>query len=129
MRQNIGVDAAGSRAMRSDLATSSYAQEGNACWGHSQEAAVKDLSSSTCSDEGILVNLALLPPKTLVTEDGLARLLGKGCRETIKRAVERDELPRPIRFLGKNTWTVDVIINHIEDRLAAEARRFARARS
>ena len=72
MRQNIGVDAAGSRAMRSDLATSSYAQERNACWGHSQEAAVKDLSSSTCSDEGILVNLALLPPKTLVTEDGLA---------------------------------------------------------
>ena len=44
----------------------------------------------------------------------------------IKRAVERGELPRPVRFLGKNTWTVDIIIRHIEEQLAAEARRFAR---
>ncbi len=78
--------------------------------------------------EGIYEDLALLPPRTLITEVGLARLLGKGCRETIKRAVERGELPRPVRFLGKNTWTVDVIISHIEDQLAAEARKFARAK-
>ena len=77
-------------------------------------------------EDGFYFGLASLPPKTLVTEDGLAKLLGKGCRETIKRAVERGELPRPIRLMGKNTWTVDVIIHHIEDQLAAEARKFAR---
>jgi len=77
-------------------------------------------------EDGFYFGLASLPPKTLVTEDGLAKLLGKGCRETIKRAVERGELPRPIRLMAKNTWTVDVIIHHIEDQLAAEARKFAR---
>ena len=78
-------------------------------------------------DAGIYTELAMLPPRTLITEDGLARLFGKGCRETVKRAIERGELPRPVRLMGRNTWTIDIIVNHIEDRLAAEARKFARA--
>jgi len=81
------------------------------------------------TDDGIYIVLSTLSAKTLITEDGLARLLGKGCRESIKRAVERNELPRPVRLMGKNTWTVGAIVQHIEARLETEARRFARART
>ena len=49
--------------------------------------------------------------------------MGRACRETIKRAVERGELPRPVRLMGKNTWTAGAIVRHLEARLEAEARR------
>jgi predicted DNA-binding transcriptional regulator AlpA len=74
-------------------------------------------------ETGIFPELAALPPGTLITEDGLAGLLGRTCRETIKRAVERGELPRPVKLMGKNTWTAGAIIQHVEDRLKDEARR------
>ncbi len=75
---------------------------------------------------GVFKRLGSLPTGALVTEDGLAHLLGKGCRESIKRAVVRGELPQPVKLMGKNTWTARIIIEHIEQRLAAEARRSAR---
>jgi len=75
---------------------------------------------------GIFEKLGSLPTGALVTEDGLAHLLGKGCRESIKRAVVRGELPQPVKLMGKNTWTARTIIEHIEERLAAEARRSTR---
>lgn len=81
------------------------------------------------SSNGVYAALGCLPPATLITEDGLARLLGKACRESIKRAVDRDELPPPIKLMGKNTWTVRAIIQYIEDRLAAESRRNVRRRA
>ena len=77
-------------------------------------------------EEGVYEALGSLAPDTLVTEDGLASLLGRACRETIKRAVERNELPRPVRLMGKNTWTVRIILEHVEQRLRAEAERFSR---
>ena len=77
---------------------------------------------------GVFPKLGALPPSTPVTEDGLAQLLGKSCRETIKRAVARGELPPPVRLMGKNTWTVGAIIQHLEDRLKDTARRFSRMR-
>ena len=77
---------------------------------------------------GVFPELGALPPSTPITEDGLAQLLGKSCRETIKRAVARGELPPPVRLLGKNTWTVGAIIQHLEDRLKDTARRFSRMR-
>jgi predicted DNA-binding transcriptional regulator AlpA len=79
--------------------------------------------------DGIFVAIGGLPSGTLITEDGLANLLGKACRETIKRAVERGELPRPVRLLGKNTWTVGSIIQHIEDRLKENEQRYSRMRT
>ena len=42
--------------------------------------------------------------------------------DTIKRAIERGELPPPVRFMGLQVWTAKVIIRHIEERLA-EAER------
>lgn len=57
----------------------------------------------------------------LIFEAGLAQMLGKHV-VSIKRAVERGELPPPTRLMGKLVWTAGVIRRHIEDRLAAEAR-------
>ena len=94
-----------------------------------EDAAGQTSDEDSGTDDGIYIVLSTLSAKTLITEDGLARLLGKGCRESIKRAVERNELPRPVRLMGKNTWTVGAIVQHIEARLETEARRFAKART
>jgi len=77
---------------------------------------------------GIYRDLGTLPPATVITESGLAEIMGKTCRESIKRAVERGELPRPVRIMGKNCWTCRAIVQHLEDRLASEARKIARLR-
>lgn len=84
-----------------------------------------EVKSSIEELTGVYSSLGELPPETLITEDGLARSLGRNCRETVKRAVDRGELPRPVRLMGKNTWTVRVIIRHIENRLQKEAERHA----
>ena len=55
----------------------------------------------------------------LVFESGLARLFGKHAI-SIKRAVERGELPPPTRLMGKPVWTVGAIRRHIEARLEME---------
>ena len=61
---------------------------------------------------GILTALAELPHDTLLTVNALARLLGR-CEKTIARAVNRGELPPPIRFLGKRQWVVGTILEHL----------------
>ena len=86
-------------------------------------------------EAGIIRQLGRLEPGALVTEDGLARLLGRHpC--TIRRAVDRGELPVPVKMLGKPTWTAAIILRHIETRLAQaqkeaeqEAKRLARIAS
>lgn len=77
---------------------------------------------------GIYLELGKLPASTVINEDGLADILGKTCRESIKRAVGRGELPAPVKVMGKNCWTVGVIVKHLEDRLETEARKVARLR-
>lgn len=72
---------------------------------------------------GVFAELGALPAAALVTEEGLAGILGK-CKASIKAAVNRGELPRPSRLMGKNTWTAGSIIRHHESRLEAEAKRF-----
>lgn len=58
----------------------------------------------------------ILLPATIVTEAQLAQALGRH-PVTIKRAVERGELPPPVRLMGKPTWTGAVILKHLESRL------------
>ncbi|HLX64063.1 MAG TPA: hypothetical protein VKX17_22515 [Planctomycetota bacterium] len=77
---------------------------------------------------GIYLELGNLPPATILTEDGLAGMLGKACRESIKRAVARGELPPPAKLMGKNCWTAGRIVQFFEERLDAEARKVARLR-
>jgi hypothetical protein len=77
---------------------------------------------------GVFATLGSLPPGALVTELGLENLLGK-CIASIKAAVERGELPRPVRLMGKNTWTARLLISHHEARMEAEARKHGRMRA
>jgi predicted DNA-binding transcriptional regulator AlpA len=81
-----------------------------------------DTAPDDADGPGWLVDsLARLPAGTLLDECQLAALLG--ChRMSIKRGVQRGELPAPVRLLGRSTWTAGHIIRHIEARLdAAEA--------
>jgi hypothetical protein len=65
---------------------------------------------------GIVGELGILAPGTIVSEEGLARMFGRH-PVTIKRAVQRGELPPPTRLLGTPVWTVGTIVKHIEVRL------------
>lgn len=70
---------------------------------------------------GIVAILGELGPGALVTEKGLAGLLG--CHPvSVGRAVKRGELPVPVKMFGKRTWTVGAIVRHIEERLAKAAK-------
>jgi len=87
---------------------------------------VADYSSRIITDFGDL------PPDTLLTERALAGIFGL-CTTSIKRAVERGELPPPVKVCGKPRWTVKSIVDHIDAGLEtvkqeaeADAKRMAR---
>ncbi len=68
------------------------------------------------NEQGIIRELGDLPGDAVISQDGLAKILGKH-PVSIKRAVARHELPEPVRLLGKRVWTVDSLRRHIADRL------------
>jgi hypothetical protein len=70
---------------------------------------------------GIIAVLGELKPGAILTEEGMAALFGRH-PASVKRAVQRGELPPPTRLFGSNAWTVRVLIRHIEDRLDQAAR-------
>ena len=72
---------------------------------------------------GVIAALGEMKSGAIITEEGVAQLFGR-CAASVKRAVQRGELPAPCRLFGSNTWTVGVLVGHIEHRLeqaAAEA--------
>ena len=75
--------------------------------------------------KGIIETLGALPPGAIFTEEGLASIFDK-CTASIKAAVERDELPLPVRLMGYNSWTAGSIVRHHEERMARAARQLAR---
>jgi hypothetical protein len=79
-----------------------------------------------------VAELGRMPAGTILDERALAGLFGC-CRMSIKRAVQRGELPVPVKMFGKPCWTAGRILEHVADRLAAaqkeaerEAERIAR---
>lgn len=70
---------------------------------------------------GVVTELGAIPSGSLVTEKGLAEMLGRS-QDSIKGAVRRGELPAPVRMFGKPTWTAGAIVQHIERRLEEAAR-------
>lgn len=66
----------------------------------------------------IVKELSELPIRAIVGEDALAHMFSR-CTVSIKRAVERHELPRPIRMFGKPCWTAGAILDHFDNRLQA----------
>lgn len=74
---------------------------------------------------GLVVELGKLPPDAVVTEAYIAQIFDRH-PTSVKRAIERDELPPPCRLFGSNSWTVGAIVKHINTRLeeaASEAKR------
>lgn len=67
---------------------------------------------------GIVKELGELPPGTIVEEYALAGMFCR-CSTSVKRAVDRGELPQPVRMFGKSCWTVKSILDHIDKRLRA----------
>jgi len=74
---------------------------------------------------GVIAELGNLGPSTIIMEEGVARLFGRH-PASVKRAVQRGELPEPIRMFGQSTWTVGVLIGHIEKRLEQAAKEAER---
>lgn len=77
--------------------------------------------------QGICAEFGTLPQGALITEKGLAALLGRAAK-SIRRAVRRGELPPPVRILGELRWTVGTILRHIEKSLENAAREAERER-
>ena len=76
---------------------------------------------------GLISELGELGSGALVTELSLATLFGR-TGSTIKRAVDRGELPPPVRLFGQPTWTVGALVRHIEGRLELAAKEAEDAR-
>ncbi len=70
---------------------------------------------------GIIAVLGELKPGAILMEDGVARLFNRHVA-SVKRAVQRGELPPPCRLFGSNAWTAGSLVQHIEQRLAAAAK-------
>lgn len=69
---------------------------------------------------GILA-LDELGDRAIIFESGLAKMFDR-CETSVKRAVDRGELPPPARLFGKPVWTVRAILEHLETRLDNELR-------
>ncbi len=71
---------------------------------------------------GVIAALGELGPGAVIMEDGLCALFDRH-GSSVKRAVERGELPPPIRLFGQNSWTAGVLIRHLEGRLQEAAEK------
>ena len=67
------------------------------------------------------IRLGELKPGAIVTEEGMAHLFKRHV-VSVKRAVERGELPPPCHLFGSKVWTAGILIRHIERRLEQAAR-------
>jgi hypothetical protein len=70
---------------------------------------------------GIIAVLGELKPAAIITEEGVARLFNRHVA-SVKRAIQRRELPPSTRLFGQNVWTVGIPIRHIESRLDQAAK-------
>ena len=73
-------------------------------------------TESTNKDFEIVRALGDLPPDAVITEDGLAKLFDRHA-VSVRRAVDRGELPPSVRLFGKPVWTVRAIREHMAKRL------------
>ena len=74
---------------------------------------------------GVISILGALPAGAFVFEAGLAAIFRKH-PVSIKRAVDRKELPQPSRLFGTSVWTAGAIVKHIESRQEAAAKEAER---
>jgi len=91
-------------------------------------AGVRPVGAASDVDGGwTLTALAELPQRAILDERRLAALLGV-TRRTVRRMVQRNELPPPVRLAGRSCWLAGKVLGHIEqaaDRAARDAEREA----
>ena len=65
---------------------------------------------------GTIRELGELPPEAVITEQGLAKIFDRH-KVSIKRAIQRGELPPSVRLFGEPVWTVRALREHLGKRL------------
>jgi len=81
---------------------------------HRLDSAPDDLQN------GLITELGELAPGSVIDQGELARIFHRH-PTSIQRAIERGELPPPVRLLGKPRWTVGFLLTHLEKRLDTES--------
>ncbi len=75
---------------------------------------------------GLLIDdLARLPEKAIVDEKRLATMLRVTTR-TIRRMIDRLELPPPVRMRGRSVWFAGLVLSYIEEKAMQSARAASR---
>ncbi len=84
----------------------------------------EDEQEETYGDDlpGVIAELGELGAGAVVTEKGVAKLFNR-CTTSVKRAVQRGELPPPCRLFKQNAWTAGALVQHIEKRLQQAAQQ------
>ena len=62
-----------------------------------------------------IVELAELQDDTIIFEPKMTQIFSRH-PSSIKRAVQRGELPHPFRLFGKKAWTAGGILRHLKER-------------
>jgi len=65
---------------------------------------------------GVIRELGDLPADTVLSEEAMAKMFSRH-RVSIKRAIERGELPPSVRLFGEPVWTVQSLRDHMNRRL------------
>jgi len=89
---------------------------------------VSSVQAGEAALNGVWRELGDLPEGAFVCEAALCLFFDRH-PASIKRAVERGELPPSTRLLGKPVWTAGAIIRHVEGRLEAERKEKERAKT
>jgi len=76
---------------------------------------------------GIVKELGELAREAIIDKGALARMFNR-CPTSIERAVDRGELPAPVKIMGKARWTAGAILDHIDARLKHETEKAAKER-
>ncbi len=74
------------------------------------------MENNTELNVGIIKELGDLPAGAVITEQGLSKIFNRH-QVSVKRAIERGELPPSVRLFGEPVWTVGVLLEHLEKRL------------
>ena len=84
------------------------------------DAADESATTESSVSVGVIREFGELGADAIIHEEGLRRLFDRSS-DSIKRAVDRGELPPPIRMFGQPTWTAGAIVRHIEERMQQAA--------
>ena len=67
----------------------------------------------------VVYELGQLPPETFVTQQYVATIFGRSAL-SVRRAIQKNELPPPIRMFNDRGWFVRHLIRHLDLRFDAQ---------